>query len=245
MALPGASAVKVEYRDGEKGPWKRLALAAKGGSLRGALVMDVPVGTRQRWWRITPAFGPSDVAQNLELSGVLRKGGKKFGESTWEQPLRPVDILADGKGDGPQLSSSAWSEYAVRVRNLLPGPLDGLKFEAELSCTGAGGENEGPCDGTDGEPGFVAQYFDGGGWRPLEIGETSGVTPAKSLLLQEAANIPAKGEKRYRFRLKATSPLAKHFDSGALGFRMLDPKLKNLQDAVLDYGALRIRFDAS
>ncbi len=245
MALPEASAFKIEHRDGEKGPWKRLSLTARGGSLRGNVVTDVPAGTLDRWWRITPAFGPTDIIQAVKLSGVLRKGGEKFGESTWREQLHPVTIEPRGRSDRPKLSSSGWSEYAIRVRNLLARPLTGVKVEAELSCEGEKVSGEGPCDAAEGDPLFEAQYFDGDGWRSLDIPDSPEEGRPPNRLVLEDTEVPAKGEREYRFRLRAFPPLGERFDSADLGLGLIYPKVKKGQLGLLEYdGYAGIPIDA-
>ncbi|MDT0424562.1 hypothetical protein [Streptomyces evansiae] len=245
LALPQESALKVEYRDGEKKPWKRLALSARDGSLRGTLPVNVPHGTVQRFWRVTPDFGAGAAFQTLKVSGSLGGKGQKV-DSTWEQPLPTATVQPGGKGGtAAPLSRSAWSEYSFRVRNLLSGPLEDAQARAELSCADKEGNDDKPCDVADGVPGYAAQYFDGDGWKPLDVSKSSGANPKDIVLLREAATLPAKGEKEYRFRLKATSPLGKHFDHAELGLWMVYPKAEKGQNGVLGYESTAIRLDAN
>ncbi|MEU6443633.1 hypothetical protein [Streptomyces sp. NPDC047046] len=247
-ALPRQSALKVEYRDADDAPWKRLALSVRSGTLRGSLPVNVPHGTVRRFWRITPGFEPDGVLQTLKVSGSLGGRGQLV-HSTWEQPLPAVTVLpAREGGTTAPLSRTAWTEYTFRVRNLLPGTLQGAQARAELFCVDKGQEDEKPCEATDGVPGFAARYFDGDGWKPLEAEGSSSANPdadaRNDVLLREAATVPAKGEKLYRFRLKATSSLGERFDHAELGLWMVYPKAKKGQNGILGYASTTSRIDA-
>lgn len=246
LALPRESALKVEYRDADDAPWKRLALSVRSGALRGSVPVNVPHGTVRRFWRITPGFEPDGVLQTLKVSGSLGGRGQVV-HSVWEQPLPAATVLPGReRGESAPLSGSAWTEYTFRVRNLLPGTLHGAQARAELACVGKDQNDQKPCETTEGVPGFEAQYFDGDGWKSLAAEGSSSASPdaqpRNDVLLREAATIPAKGEKRYRFRLKATSSLGERFDHAELGLWMVYPKAKKGQNGMLGYASMTSRF---